>query len=101
MRSRVATLLRRFADRIDPPVVAPPESMRMVSREELRGIQRELLRMIENWIYVAQVDGRNTDGLLWIPRDVLETIVYFLGEEIKARDRDFVAVETNPTTVLR
>ena len=104
MRIRLARLLRLLAglaDRLDPPPVAPAEDVRLVSREELRAIQDELLQMIENWIYVARIDGRGADGLLWIPREVLETIRYFLGEEINARDRDFEAVETNPATVLR
>lgn len=75
--------------------------MRMVSREELRQIQQELLQMIDSWIYLSRVDGRRADGLLWIPREVLETVAYFIGQEIDARDRDFVTMEKDPTTVLR
>lgn len=98
--SRLAALLRRLADRLDPPRAAPAEEVRMISRQELRGIQQELLQMIDSWIYLSRSAERD-DGLMWIPRDVLETVAYFIGQEIDARDRDFERIERDPTVVLR
>lgn len=57
--------------------------------------------MIDDWIHIARSDGRAADGLLWVPRDVLSNIVYFLGLELDIRDSDLAAIERDPHTVLR
>lgn len=98
-----AALLRRLADRIDPPRAEAPEAgdVRWVSREELRAIQQEVLQLVDDCAFLARVDGRRGDGLLWIPREALESILYFFGQEISTRDRDLATIECDPTTVLR
>ncbi|MFP5365159.1 MAG: hypothetical protein ACLGI5_20815 [Thermoleophilia bacterium] len=102
--TRLAALLRGAADRLDPPEAAPAETEeRLVwrSRDETREIQRGLLRMIDDWIYLSRIEGREADGLMWIPRDVLSNIAYFIHHELDTRDRDYENVERDPTVVLR
>lgn len=102
--ARFAGVLRRVADHLDPPPAARADEQEKLvwrSREETRRIQRELLQMIEDWTHLARVDGRHADGLLWIPNDVLSSIVYFIGHEIETRERDFDSIERDPRAVLR
>lgn len=98
---RVGEVLRRVADRLDPPRPAPVGEMKLVSRQELREIQEELMQMIDSLFYLSRRDGRGGDGLMWITRAELDVIIYFLQHELDSRDRDLETFERDPTVVLR
>ncbi|HUR86339.1 MAG TPA: hypothetical protein VMY78_13440 [Solirubrobacteraceae bacterium] len=92
--------LRRIADRIDPPRAAPSGEDLLVSREELRTIQETGVQMMDDWIYVSRMSGRD-DGLLWMPREILASIQWLIDMELEVRDSDYAAIEKDPAVVLR
>ena len=71
--------LRGYADAIDTPEVPKPPEMKLISRQELREVQQLGMRMISDWLHLSRSDGRDS-GLLWIPTDVLQSILWFVGE---------------------
>lgn len=102
--SRLGALLRRLADRVDPPAPpAPPVSageVKLISRDELREVQKQALQMVDDYVYLSRCQNPD-DGLLWFPTDVLDAVAYLVGHELETRGRDFAAIERDPRMVLR
>ena len=100
IRRRVAAVLRRFVDRIDSPEPEPPKDMVLITRSELREIQTQGLQMIDDYADVSRERGPG-EGLLWFPRQVLQSIDWMVTTELESRDRDFATIESDPRTVWR
>jgi hypothetical protein len=100
IRRRVAAVLRRFVDRIDSPEPEPPKDMVLINRSQLREIQAEGLQMVIDYAWVSRERGPG-EGLLWFPRQVLQSIDWLVRDELEMRDRDFATIESDPQTVWR
>lgn len=88
-----------MADRLDPPVSAPPREITFITRTELREVQMRGLRLIDDCMYLSRLQGDN-EGLLWFPTAALDSINWLITAEIETRERDFAAVELDPGRVL-
>ncbi|HEX4345258.1 MAG TPA: hypothetical protein VHZ31_06815 [Solirubrobacteraceae bacterium] len=97
--SSLAPLLRRWADRLDPPTLEAAADTVLKSRDEIREIQAQALRMIEDYAFLTR--GSVDDGLMWFPTDVLKVVAYFFTNEFELRGRDFDAIERDPTVRFR
>jgi len=99
-RRRLATRLRRVADRIDAPEAAPAPEMKLISRTGLREVQMTGLQMIRDYSFVSRERGPS-EGFVWFPREVLHSMTWLITTELETRERDFAAIEKDPLTVWR
>jgi len=99
-RQRLARVVRRLADWLDTTAAPPPPpNMTLVSRAELREIQMTGLRMIRDFSFVSRERGP-AEGLVWFPREILQSFAWLIKTEIETRERDFAAIEQDPRAAI-